>query len=128
MNRKWHLYDISNKILGRASSEIATILSGKTKPEYDPSQDCGDFVVVVNSSKFKVTGDKLNKKIYTRYSGFPGGLRKVQLKDVMENNPSKAVYNAVSGMLPDNKLKDKLIKRLYIYKDSNHPYKEQFNK
>lgn len=128
MNRNWHLYNMSDKILGRAASEITTFLMGKAKPEYDPSRDCGDFVVVVNASKLKVTGDKMNKKIYTRYSGYPAGLKKEQLKDVFSKNPSKVVRKAVLGMLPDNKLKGQLLKRLYIYPSNEHPYKEQLSK
>lgn len=124
--RSWHLYDISGKILGRASSEIAIILRGKSKPNYVPYLDCGDYVVVVNASKVEVTGGKEKKKIYTRYSGYPGGLRSELYKDVFENHPEKVVQRAVLGMLPDNKLKDKLIKRLYIYANSDHPYKNRF--
>lgn len=125
MDRKWYLYNMKAKILGRGSSEIANLLTGKTKPEYNPSMDCGDFVVVINSSKLTVTGDKMNKKIYTRYSGYPGGLKKETLKDIFSQSPQKVVRKAVYGMLPDNKLKDKIIKRLYIYPNEEHPYKEQ---
>lgn len=118
---------MSAKILGRGSSEIANILMGKTKPEYNPSMDCGDFVVVINSSKLRVTGDKMTKKIYTRYSGYPGGLKKELLKDMFAKSPQKVVRQAVYGMLPDNKLKDKTIKRLYIYPNEEHPYKDQLS-
>lgn len=127
MDRKWHLYNMSGKVLGRGSSEIASVLMGKTKPQYSPSMDCGDFVVVINASKLRVTGDKMNKKIYTRFSGYPGGLKKELLKDVFSKSPQKVVRKAVYGMLPDNKLKDKIIKRLYIYPNEEHPYKKQLS-
>ncbi len=128
MKRKWYLYSMSGKVLGRGASEIATFLMGKTKPEYDRSRDCGDFVVVVDASKMKITGNKMNAKTYTRYSGYPGGLKKELLKDVFNAHPEKVVIRAVKGMLPDNKLKNNLLKRLYVYPNAEHPYSEQVSK
>lgn len=127
IERSWHLFDVSGKILGRISSEIAVTLRGKSKPNFVPYLDCGDFVVIINAKDVKVTGGKEEKKLYTRYSGYPGGLRTELYKDLMHNHPERIIKNAILGMLPDNKLKDKLIKRLYIYKDANYPYKDKFN-
>lgn len=126
IKRSWHLYDVSGKILGRVASEIATTLRGKGKSYFVPHLDCGDYVVVTNASLVKVTGGKEKKKTYTRFSGYPGGLRKELYKDVFANHPEKVIQRAVIGMLPDNKLKDKLIKRLYVYSKSEHPYKDKF--
>lgn len=128
IKRDWHLYDLKGKILGRATSEIAQTLRGKGKPNFVPYLDCGDFVVVINAKGVKVTGGKEDKKIYTRYSGYPGGLRKEKYKDVFAVYPERVIKRAVLGMLPDNKLKDKLIKRLYIYPEADHPYQKRFIK
>lgn len=128
IERHWHLYDVSGKILGRVCSEIATTLRGKSKPYFVPHLDCGDYVVVINARDIKVTGNKEEKKIYTRYSGYPGGLRKDTLKDVMKDNPEKVIRNAVVGMLPDNKLKDKLLRRLYVFAGGEHPFKDKLVK
>jgi len=126
IKRFWHLYDVTGKILGRAASEIATTLRGKGKPYFVPHLDCGDYIVVINSKDFKVTGEKKEKKIYTRYSGYPAGLKKTQLKDVLKDHPERVIYHAVAGMLPDNKLKDRLLTRLHIFPGSEHPYKDKF--
>lgn len=126
IKRGWHLYDVSGKILGRVASEIATVLRGKGKPYFVPNLDLGDFVVVINAQKIKVTGDKKEKKFYTRYSGYPGGLKTERFQEVLEKHPDRIIYRAVSGMLPDNKLKDRLLKRLYIYPGSEYPYKDKF--
>ncbi len=126
IQRSWHLFNISGKILGRVASGIAIALRGKAKPYYVHNLDCGDYVVVINAKDIKVTGGKEEKKIYTRFSGYPGGLRKEQYKEVIANHPERVIRTAVSGMLPGNKLKSRLLKRLYIYKDSEHPYKDKF--
>lgn len=128
IKRTWHLYDVSGKILGRVASEITTTLRGKSKPYFVSHLDCGDYVVVINASDIKVTGNKQIKKVYTRYSGYPGGLRKETLKDVMKDNPEKVIRNAVVGMLPDNKLKDKLLRRLYVFAGGEHPFKDKLVK
>ncbi len=122
IKRQWHLYDIKGKILGRAASEIATVLRGKHKTNFVPHLDCGDYVVVINA------GNKKEQKIYTRYSGYPGGLRRETLKEVLAKDPTRVIKQAVAGMLPDNKLKDRLLKRLYVFIDENHPYKDKLNK
>lgn len=126
ITRSWHLYDVSGKILGRACSEIAILLRGKAKPYYVSHLDCGDYVVVINSSKVIVTGNKEKKKIYSSYSGYPGGLKNVVYKDIFNKHPERVIKMSIEGMLPDNKLKAKFIKRLYIYPNAQHPYSNRF--
>jgi len=128
IKRQWHLIDVSGKILGRITPQIARLLQGKHKSNYSSSLDVGDYVVVVNAGKVIVSGKKKKTKIYTHYSGYPGGLRKEYFSKLIEQNPGKIVKNAVSGMLPKNKLRDMRLKRLYIFADDNHPYKEKFIK
>lgn len=124
--RSWHLYDVSEKILGRAATEIALLLKGKAKPYYVSHLDCGDYVVVINAQKIKVTGNKAKEKLYARFSGYPGGLKKIKYSDTLANYPDRIVRHAVSGMLADNKLKDRLLRRLYVYPKEEHPYKDKF--
>lgn len=128
IQRSWHLYDIGGKILGRAATEIANLIRGKAKPYYVAHLDCGDYVVVINTKDVKVTGKKEKNKVYSRYSGYPGGLKRERYQDLIKDHPEKIVYKAVFGMLPDNKLRMLLLKRLYLYSGSNHPYKNMFNK
>lgn len=128
IERKWHLYDVKGRILGRISTEIARILMGKNKPYFVPFLDCGDYVVVINTSQVAVTGKKMDQKIYRHYSGYPGGQKKKALKQVMAEHPETVLRQSVSGMLPKNKLRDSMLKRLYIYSDENHPYQSKFNK
>lgn len=126
IKREWHLLDAKDKILGRFCSQIATFLIGKNKPYYVPYLDCGDYVVVINARKIKVTGKKETEKIYTRYSGYPGGLKSVSLKQLRETHPEKIIELAVRNMLPKNKLRDKRMSRLKIFPDEEHPYKNLF--
>lgn len=126
INRAWHLIDVKDKILGRVSTEIAQILMGKSKPYYVRSLDCGDYVVVTNAKYVAVTGKKEKLKTYGNYSGFPGGLKEKALWQVRKEKPTAVVRHAVFGMLPKNKLRDRLITRLYIYPESNHPYTNKF--
>ncbi|MFO0703314.1 MAG: 50S ribosomal protein L13 [Patescibacteria group bacterium] len=126
VERKWILIDVSGKILGRAATEITNILTGKGKTAYAPNIDIGDYVVVVNASEVKVTGRKELQKVYTNYSGYPGGLKKTALGKAMEKSPEQVVRRAVSGMLPKNKLRDRRLARLHIYSDGNHPYQSKF--
>lgn len=126
IQRSWHLYDTKDKVLGRAATEIVRLLLGKSKPYFVKHLDCGDFVVVVNAQKVKVTGKKLTDKIYTTFSGYPGGIRREALRDLLSRRPTEVMRHAVSGMLPKNKLREQLLKRLYIYKDEEHEYKDKF--
>ena len=125
IKRAWYLIDVEDKVLGRISSHIALLLMGKSKPYFVKNLDCGDYVVVINARKVKVTGKKEEKKIYTRYSGYPGGLSRRTVKEVREKNASELVRHAVSGMLPKNKLRDRMLKRLYVFSESEHPYSDK---
>lgn len=123
--RKWHLIDLKNQVLGRTATRIANLLMGKTKPYFAKNMDCGDYVVVVNAKNVKVTGKKEEKKVYTRYSGYPGGIRRITLKEMREKKPEEIIRHAVSGMLPKNRLHDKMLKRLYIFIEEQHPYEDK---
>jgi len=120
--RNWYLVDLEGKILGRIATKIATILQGKHKPEYSKNADIGDFVVAINASKIKVTGKKAEQKIYFTHSGYIGGDKYISYKKLFEKNPEKVIWYAVRGMLPKNKLRDKILKRLKIYPDSSHTF------
>lgn len=126
IKRQWHLVDAQDKILGRLAGKIAHLLIGKGRPYFVPYLDCGDFVVVVNAKKVAVTGKKEKQKIYTRYSGYPGGLKEETLGHLRERKPEEIIRRAVSGMLPKNKLRKKRLKRLYVFADDKHPYKKKF--
>jgi len=123
--RKWWLIDARGKILGRLATQIAAILIGKNKPIYTPHLDLGDFVVVINARKIRVTGEKEKEKIYYHYSGYPGGLKKRTFEKLLEKKPEEIILRAVKGMLPKNKLRKKRLKRLKVYPDENHPHKAQ---
>ncbi|OGG26331.1 50S ribosomal protein L13 [Candidatus Gottesmanbacteria bacterium RIFCSPLOWO2_01_FULL_39_12b] len=125
ISRSWHLIDMKGKILGRTATQISQLLMGKAKFYYTPNLDCGDYVVVINASSLILTGNKSHQKIYMRYSGYPAGLTKKVFADVINTDPIRPVKNAVSGMLPKNKLRALMLKRLYIFADKNHPYKEK---
>ena len=112
VTRKWYVVDASEVSLGRLSTRVATLLTGKGKPMFTSHIDCGDFVIVINADKLVVTGNKMESKMYYRHSGFPGGLKEAQLKDVMTKDSSRAVFEAVRGMLPVNKLRDARLQRL----------------
>lgn len=123
--RQWYVVDASNQVLGRFASRIATILIGKHKSQYTPHIDCGDFVVVINADKFRVTGKKITDKIYYSHSFHPGGLKQVSLELMLKKHPERALYHAVSGMLPKNRLRARRLKRLKLYTTTEHPHKAQ---
>lgn len=123
MERKYHLFNAQGKILGRLSTEIAKILSGRGKTDWTPNIDGGDFVVVVNAGGVRVTGNKLKNKIYHRFSGYPGGVTSIALADQLKKDAKKVIWNAVYGMLPKNKLRKKMLTRLTII--SGEEYKGQ---
>ncbi len=125
INRKWRVIDAEGKILGRLSTEIANALRGKDKPEFTPNQDIGDFVVVINAEKFKVSGDKENQKLYYRHSQRPGSIKSETLASLRERRPEEVIRRAVEGMLPGNKLSDQLINKLKIYAGAEHPHAAQ---
>ena len=121
----WVIVDASDKVLGRLASKIADKLRGKDKPIFTPHVDCGDFVVVVNAEKIKVTGNKFEDKKYYTHSLYPGGLKTKTFKDMNASKPEKVIELAVKGMLPKNKLSNQIIKKLKIYAGSEHPHEAQ---
>lgn len=125
IDRKWYLIDAEGKILGRLATQIAKILRGKNKPTYTPSMDLGDYVVVINAEKIKVTGNKLQGKIYRYHTFYPGGLKSVRLETLLNKKPELVVKKAIQGMIPHNKLGRSMIKKLKIYKGSEHPHQAQ---
>jgi len=125
IEKKWYLVDANDKILGRLATEIAKVLSGKNKPIYTPHLDVGDFVVVINAEKVKVTGGKEQKKIYYHYSGYPGGMKERTYQQVLEKRPEMIIRHAVRGMLPKSKLGRKMLKKLKVYPGEKHPHQAQ---
>jgi large subunit ribosomal protein L13 len=125
IKRKWFLINGEGKILGRLSTEIAKILRGKNKPIFTPHVDCGDYVIVINVDKIKVTGGKIDKKKYYRHSGYIGNLKVKNLKEMMEKSPELVLRKSVKGMIPHNILGRKVIKKLKIYAGENHPHEAQ---
>lgn len=128
IKREWHLVDVKSKILGRTATEIAQLLIGKSKPYFVPNLDCGDYVVVVNAKFVAVTGKKGDKKLYSRYSGYPSGLKQKSFNQIINHDPRYIINEAVSGMLPQNKLRDSMMKRLYVFPEADHTYKNKFSK
>lgn len=128
IKRDWHLIDAKRKILGRLATEIATYLIGKKKVNYVPYLDCGDYVVVINAKDIKVTGKKESQKVYTRHSGYPGGLRQEVLSKLRERKPEEVITHAVKGMIPKTKLGRSMIAKLHVYGGSEHPYKKNFSR
>jgi len=125
VDRKWYLVDAEGKVLGRLASEIAKILRGKHKPFYQPDVDCGDFVVVVNAEKVKVTGKKLEQKVYYRHTNYPGSLKERTLLWMIENKPEEVIRLAVKRMLPKNRLGHRMLKKLKVYRGPEHPHGAQ---
>lgn len=123
--RKWYVVDATDKVLGRLASEIAAILRGKHKPEFSPYMDAGDYIIVVNAEKIALTGNKLDQKKYRYHSGYPGGLKEKSYRDIMKNNPEKAMELAVKGMLPKNSLGRAMYKKLFVYAGPNHNHTAQ---
>jgi len=125
IKRVWHHIDIKGKVLGRVAPEIAKLLQGKHKRDYSTYLDSGDYVVITNARRVVVTGKKSQSKIYTSYSGYPGGLKSIRFEDLLKKNPDKVIRHAVSGMLPKNKLRDRRLTRLFVFPDDKHPYSEK---
>ncbi len=123
--QKWHLIDAEGKTLGRMASLIARLLRGKHKPMFTPNADLGDFVVVVNASKVRMTGKRAELKEYFRYSGYPGGATFEKFQEVLQKHPERVFEHAVKGMLPHNRLGRRIIKKLKVYDDANHPHEAQ---
>jgi large subunit ribosomal protein L13 len=125
IKREWYLVDAEGRTLGRLASEIAKILRGKHKPTYVPHMDCGDYVIVVNAEKVRVTGRKLDQKFYYRHSGYPGGLKGISLRDQLQKHPTRVLEAAVRGMLPKNRLGRAMRKKLKLYAGDSHPHQAQ---
>lgn len=123
--RQWVLVDATDMVLGRLAADVAAILRGKTKPEYTPHTDVGDFVVVINADKIKVTGKKEEQKLYRHHSGYMGGLRELTLKQMMEKKPEEVIRLAVKGMLPKGSLGSAQLKKLKVYAGAEHPHAAQ---
>jgi large subunit ribosomal protein L13 len=125
IEREWHVIDASGKTLGRLASEVARLLRGKHKPIYVPHLDTGDYVIVINADKVRVTGNKAKQKLYYRHSGYPGGLKSTSLAEMMESHPTRVIEHAVKGMLPKNPLGRAMFKKLKVYAGPNHPHQAQ---
>ncbi|HET7087069.1 MAG TPA: 50S ribosomal protein L13 [Anaerolineae bacterium] len=125
IQREWVLVDAEGQTLGRLASRIAAILRGKHKPTFAPWLDCGDYVIVVNAGKIKVTGNRMDSKVYYRHSGYVGGLKSVTLRRQLEKHPERVLAAAVRGMLPNNRLGRKMVKKLKLYTGSDHPHAAQ---
>jgi len=126
IKRVWHLIDVKGETLGRVSSKIAKLLMGKTKPYFVRNLDCGDYVVVINAKEIKATGRKEEQKKYYRFSGYPGGLKVRTLAEMRDEKPTEVVTHAVKGMLPQNKLRASMLKRLFVFAEATHTYEDKF--
>ncbi len=125
VNKEWVIIDAENQILGRLASKAANLLRGKHKPNFTPHVDCGDNVIIINSDKIRLSGNKMDEKEYVRHTGHPGGQRVNSIKEVLNKKPNFVIENAVRGMLPKNKLGNKLFKNLHVYTEAEHPHKAQ---
>jgi large subunit ribosomal protein L13 len=125
IERNWFVVDAADQVLGRVASRIASILMGKEKAYYTDFLETGDFVVVVNASKVRLTGKKWEQKMYRSHSGYPGGLKEIAAKDLIQKHPERLVEHAVKGMLPKTKLGDKLFRKLKVYAGAEHPHQAQ---
>ena len=125
VERKWYVVDAEGKTLGRLASEVAKVLRGKNKPIFTPHEDTGDYVIIVNSEKIRVTGKKLDQKIYYSHSDYVGGLKEITLKEQLKKHPDRVVRHAVKGMLPKGPLGSKMYKKLFVYAGPEHPHGAQ---
>lgn len=125
IERTWYIVDAKDKRLGRLATEIAVKLRGKDKPQFAPHIDCGDYVIVINAKDIAVTGNKMEDKQYYRHSGYPGGLRKKPLKQLLEEKPEEVIIKAVRGMIPRNKLRKEIMMKLKVFAGSEHPHEAQ---
>ena len=125
IERKWYIIDAENRPLGRVATEVARLLKGKHRPTYSTHLDCGDFVIVINSDKIILTGNKLNDKVYRHHSGYIGGMKETSYKDLMQNSSDKALELAVKGMLPKNSLGREMFTKLKVFKGCEHNHEAQ---
>jgi large subunit ribosomal protein L13 len=125
VQRKWYVVDAEGKTLGRLASQVAAILRGKNKPTFTPHCDTGDFVIIINAEKVVLTGNKMADKMYRRHTGYPGGLKEIAAKDLLERRPTRALELAVKGMLPHNRLGADMYRKLKVYAGAEHPHTAQ---
>lgn len=125
VERKWYIIDADDKVLGRMAARIAMILRGKHKPQFTPHTDTGDFVIVINADKVKLTGKKIDDKVYYRHSGYPGGIKSINARNLLKKFPERLIEYAVWGMLPKNSLGRKQYRKLKVYRGSKHPHEAQ---
>ncbi|MDP3025341.1 MAG: 50S ribosomal protein L13 [candidate division Zixibacteria bacterium] len=125
IEKKWYLVDARGKVLGRLASKVAQILLGKGKPKFTPHLDSGDYVVVINCDKVMLTGKKTRLKTYYHYTGYPGGLKKEEFSKLIKEKPEKVFIHSVKGMLPHNRLGDKILSKLFVYSGEKHPHQAQ---
>lgn len=125
IDRKWYVIDAQDAVLGRLATKVATYIRGKNKPVFTPHVDTGDFVIVINADKIRLTGKKLTDKIYYHHSGYTGGIKAQMAKELLEQKPERIIEKAVWGMLPKNRLGRAMIKKLKVYKGAEHPHKAQ---
>ena len=125
VQREWYVVDAAGQTLGRLATQVARMLRGKHKPIYSPSVDTGDYVIVVNAEKIHVTGRKLDQKVYYRHTGYPGGLKEITLRNLLQKHPTRVIEHAVRGMLPKNRLGRQMFKKLKVYAGSEHPHEAQ---
>lgn len=125
VRRRWYVVDATDQVLGRLASRIATVLRGKQKPEYTPHVDCGDFVIVVNAARVRLTGRKWDQKLYRHHTGYPGGLKRETARQLLARRPDQLVHRAVWGMLPHNRLGRRVMDKLKVYPGPEHPHAAQ---
>ena len=125
VTKEWLVIDATDQILGRLASRVALVLRGKHKPSYTPHVDCGDNVIIINADKVRLTGKKLTDRVYVRHTGYPGGQRFTTPKELLASKPTAVVEHAIRGMLPKNRLGDKIFGNLYVYAGSEHPHEAQ---
>ena len=125
IDRKWYVVDAKDAVLGKLATKVAVYLRGKNKPVFTPNADTGDFIIVINADKVKLTGNKLNDKVYYHHSGYIGGIKAQTAKELLEKKPEKIIEKAVWGMLPKNRLGRAMIKKLKVYRGAEHPHRAQ---
>lgn len=125
IDRKWYIVDAEDMILGRMATKVANVLRGKHRPYYTPHVDCGDYVIVINAEKIRLTGKKMTDKEYVSYTGYPGGQRKITPEKLLAKKPFAVVEKAVKGMIPKNKLGSEVYRKLYVYAGTEHPHQAQ---
>jgi large subunit ribosomal protein L13 len=128
VDKAWHVLDADGQTLGRLATKVAGLLMGKHKPSYTRHLDMGDFVIVVNASRVRVTGNKLDGKIYYRHTGYVGGIKETPLREMLERHPDRVIEKAVKGMLPRNKLSGSILRHLKVYAGPDHPHEAQVNR